>query len=70
MSADELARRLQIWRMENDLTQKEAATVMQISVRSYQNWEQQVSVPSALALNSLIRTIDTWKRSKQHDHQG
>lgn len=56
--------------MENDLTQKEAATVMQISVRSYQNWEQQVSVPSALALNSLIRTIDTWKRTNQHDHQG
>lgn len=70
MTSQELARRLQIWRMENDLTQTEAAAIMQISVRSYQNWEQQVSVPSALALNSLIKTTTTWKRRKQDDNQG
>ncbi len=69
MTSEELARRLQVWRLENDLTQTEAAAIMQISVRSYQNWEQQVSVPSSLALNSLIKTITTWKRRKQDDPQ-
>ena len=70
MTTQELARRLQVWRLDNNLTQTEAASIMQISVRSYQNWEQQVSTPSTLALNSLVKTINTWKRKKQNDHQG
>ena len=64
-----LARQLQIWRMENDLTQKEAAAVLRISMRSYQNWEQEVSKPNGLGIVALMDKITTWKR-KQNDNQG
>ncbi len=55
--------------MENDLTQKEAAALLRISIRSYQNWEQEVSQPNGLGIVALTHIITTWKR-KPNDNQG
>lgn len=59
-----LSRRLQIWRMENDMTQREAAAVLNISRRTYENWEQKKAMPNGLGIVALDRIINTWKRKK------
>lgn len=59
-----LSRRLQIWRMENDITQKEAAAIMRISRRTYENWEQQKAMPNGLGIVALEKIVNTWKRKK------
>ena len=40
---------LKAWRKRNDLPQKQAADFLQLHLRTYQNWEQDVNTPGTMA---------------------
>ncbi len=53
-----LTERLYQWRKKNDFSQSEAALKLQVSTRTFQEWEQGRAVPRHLALeavNALIK---------------
>lgn len=52
------------WRKRNRLVQKEAADVLNVKMRSYQNWEQGSHVPLAIAQETIRRRMAEYERSK------
>ena len=49
--------RLYDWRMQNDLSQSEAALKFKISKRTLQEWEQGRFEPRHLAMNAITAVI-------------
>jgi transcriptional regulator with XRE-family HTH domain len=52
-----LPTQLKQWREASGLTQAQAAARLRVSVRTYRNWEQGVRMPSAFALQALLKQI-------------
>ena len=52
-----LGERLYVWRKENDFSQTEAASKLQISLRTVQEWEQGRAQSRHLALQSINQLI-------------
>lgn len=52
-----LHKRLIAWR--GDLTQKQAASVLGVSVSTYRNWEYGVNIPGLLAMKEIDRALET-----------
>ena len=63
LTAHEIAVRLKQWRAENDYSQRDAACVLKMSIRSLQNWEQERSMPQNIGLRALCRKI--WEKRKE-----
>lgn len=59
--AEKFGNRLRKWRKKLKLLQKNAADVLGVSVRTYQNWEENANEPTALALAEITRRMDEHK---------
>ena len=49
--------RLRAWRERNNLSQSEAASKLQISKRTLQEWEQDRAVPRGLARTAIEKAL-------------
>lgn len=55
--ANSFAQRLRKWRKFKGLVQKQAAEVLKVNLRTYQNWEEGRWEPQELALAELERRM-------------
>ena len=50
-------KKIRAWRKSRGLVQKQAADVLDVSVRTYQGWEYGKTSPNKLALAELLRRM-------------
>jgi len=48
---------LRRWRTDSDMLQKEAATKLGVSVRTYQSWEESRTTPHSIAIAEIERRM-------------
>lgn len=63
----EFGTEVKAWRKRADLVQKQAADVLGVKLRSYQNWEQGSHVPLPIAQETLRRRMDDYDKSRHKD---
>ena len=57
----EFGSELRVWRERQNLVQKQAADLLQVKLRSYQNWEQGSNTPGPMA--------QAWLRERMADEE-
>lgn len=55
---------LKKWRGRNALVQHQAASLLGVKLRTYQNWEQGTCEPEPLAMETIIRRMEDGKMTK------
>lgn len=62
----EFRQKLKIERTNKRLTQKEAAELLEISLKTYMNWEENVSKPNQITQNTVLQKLkNTPQRTKK-----
>ena len=57
LAREDLGERLYAWRRRHDLSQSQAASKLQVSARTLQEWEQGRARPHGLALRTIHQLI-------------